>query len=149
MKTGKARRGISPFLATIILVVITLSIGGLLYTQFQQLIVSQVRNPSMDLTDITVAPNGESVTLSIKNDGNVPITLSAFTVDYNTSLNTFKFGPAAGSNVTILSSDDGATLQPGDILTAQVSTNFAIPAFAPFTVTAIGDQLSKAFNVQA
>lgn len=149
MKISKGRRGISPFLATIILIVITLSIGGLLYTQFQQLIVSQVRNPSMDLTDITVAPNGENIVLSIKNDGNVPITLSAFTVNYNTSLNTFKFGPATGSNVTILSSDDGATLQPGDILTAQMSTNFAIPAFASFTVTAIGNQLSKAFNVQA
>lgn len=149
METRRGRRGISPFLATIILVVITLSIGGLLYTQFQQLVLSQVRNPSMDLTDISVAPNGESIVLSIKNDGNVPITLNAFTVDYNASLDTFRFAPATGSNITVLSSDDGSTLQPGDILTAQMSTNFVIPVFASFTVTAIGNQLSKAFNVQA
>jgi flagellin-like protein len=146
----KTRKGISPFLATIILVVITLTIGGLLYTQFQQLVVSQVRNPSMDLTDINVAPNGESIILSIKNDGNVPITLSEFTVDYNTSLNTFRFAGSTGANVTVLSSPSGGTtLQPGDILTAQMTTNFAIPAFAAFTVTAIGNQLSRAFNVEA
>ncbi|MDG6925634.1 MAG: hypothetical protein JRN09_03680 [Nitrososphaerota archaeon] len=148
MKT-QARKGISPFLATIILVVITLSIGGLLYTQFQQLVVSQVRNPSMNLTDINVAPNGENIILSIKNDGNVPITLSEFTVSYNNSLNTFRFA-GTSSNVTVLSSPSGGTtLQPGDTLTAQMTTNFVIPAFGPFTVTAIGNQLSRAFNVQA
>jgi flagellin-like protein len=146
----KTRKGISPFLATIILVVITLSIGGLLYTQFEQLIVSQVRNPSMDLTDINVTPNGQSIILSIKNDGNVPITLSEFTVSYNASLDTFKFVSTSGSNVTLLSSPSGGTtLQPGDILTAQMTTNFSIPSFAPFTVTVVGNQLSRAFNVQA
>ena len=87
----KTRKGISPFLATIILVVITLMIGGLLYTQFRNIIVSQVKNPSMDLTDINVAPNGESIIMSIKNDGNVPITLSAFVVSYGPDHNTFKF----------------------------------------------------------
>jgi flagellin-like protein len=149
MKTQN-RKGISPFLATIILVVITLSIGGLLYTQFQQIIVSQVRNPSMDLTDINVAPNGQNIILSVKNDGNVPITLSEFTVNYNTSLDTFRFTSSSGSNVTLLSSPSGGTtLQPGDTLTAQMTTNFAIPSFAPFTVTVVGNQLSRAFNVQS
>jgi flagellin-like protein len=143
----KTRKGISPFLATIILVVITLTIGGLLYTQFQQIIVSQVRNPSMDLTDINVAPNGQSIILSVKNDGNVPITLSEFTVSYNTSLDTFKFVSPTGSNVTVLSG--GTTLQPGDIITAQMTTNFSIPSFDPFTVTVVGNQLSRAFNVEA
>jgi len=146
----KSRKGISPFLATIILVVITLSIGGLLYTQFQQIIVSQVRNPSMDLTDINVAPNGQNIILSIKNDGNVPITLSEFTVSYNTSLDTFRFAGPSGSNLTLLSSPSGGTtLKPGDILTAQMTTNFPIPSFGAFTVTVVGNQLSRAFNVQA
>jgi flagellin-like protein len=146
----KTRKGISPFLATIILVVITLTIGALLYTQFQQLVVSQVRNPSMDLTGINVAPNGESIIVSIKNDGNVPITLSEFTVSYNTSLDTFRFAGVSGSNVTVLSSPSGGmTIKPGDTLTAQMTTNFSIPSFAPFTLTAIGNQLSRAFNVQA
>lgn len=148
----RKRKGISPFLATIILVVITLAIGGLLYTQFQQIIVSQVKNPSMSLTDINVAPGGQNIILSIKNDGNVPITLKEFTVSFNGSLNVFYFN-AQGSNpanVTVLSSPSGGgVMQPGDIVTAQLATKFAIPVFSTFTVTAIGDQLSKAFNEQA
>ncbi len=87
----KMRKGISPFLATIILVVITLMIGGLLYTQFRNIIVSQVKNPSMDLTDINVAPNGESIILSIKNDGNVPITSRRFDGELQFDYNTFRF----------------------------------------------------------
>ena len=143
----KMRRGISPFLATIILVVITLMIGGILYTQFSTMIVSQVKNPSMDLTNINVAPNGESIILSVKNDGNVPITLSSFAISYGANLNTFKF---SASNVTVLASPSGgATLQPGDILTAQMTTTFPIPTFGTFTVTVVGDQLARAFNVQA
>ena len=143
----KTSRGISPFLATIILVVITLMIGGLLYTQFRNIIVSQVKNPSMDLTDINVAPNGESIVLSIKNDGNVPVTLSVFAVVYGPNHNTFRF---SASNVTVISSPSGGTtLQPGDILTAQMTTNFSIPSFGTFTVTVVGDQLARAFNVQA
>jgi flagellin-like protein len=145
----KTRKGISPFLATIILVVITLTIGGLLYTQFQQIIVSQVKNPSMELTDVNVSPNGQNIILSIKNDGNVPITLSEFTVTYNTTVNTFKF-PPAGANLTVLSSPSGgASLMPGDSITAQMNTAFSIPSFSSFTVTVIGNQLSRAFNVQA
>src|SRR5580698_3729715 len=98
----ETRKGISPFLATIILVVITLTIGGLLYTQFQQIIVSEVKNPSMELTGINVGPNGENIIMSIKNDGNIPITLNEVTVTYNTSLNTFKLSGATNSNVTVL-----------------------------------------------
>lgn len=143
----KMRKGISPFLATIILVVITLMIGGILYTQFRNIIVSQVKNPSMDLTDINVAPNGESIIMSIKNDGNVPLNISAFEVSYGSDYNTFRF---SSSNVTVVASPSGGTLlQPGDILTAQMTTNFAIPTFSTFTVTVVGDQLARAFNVQA
>lgn len=143
----KTRKGISPFLATIILVVITLAIGGLLYTQFTNLIVAQVKNPSMDISDINVAPNGESIILSIKNDGNVPINLTSFAVSYGSDINTFKF---SASNVTIVSSPSGNTdIQPGDILTAQMKTNFVIPSFSTFTVTVVGDQLARAFNVES
>ncbi|MDA4122315.1 MAG: hypothetical protein OK456_03940 [Thaumarchaeota archaeon] len=145
----RKRRAISPFLATIILVVITLMIGGILYTQFRNIVVAQVKNPSMDLTSSNVAPNGETIVLSLKNDGNVPITLSKMLVSYNAGLNTFSFvsNPA---NITLVSSPSGTSLMnPGDILTVQMTTTFPIPEFSTFTVTAVGDQLSKAFNVQA
>jgi flagellin-like protein len=152
LQLGRKRRAISPFLATIILVVITLMVGGILYTQFRNIIVSQVKNPSMDLTDSNVAPNGETIVLSIKNDGNVPITLSKFVVTYGSGMNTFSFVAVGSSpaNVTLISSPSGgASMQPGDILTAQMTTTFPIPEFNTFTVTAVGDQLARAFNIQA
>jgi flagellin-like protein len=152
LQLRRKRRAISPFLATIILVVITLMIGGILYTQFRNIIVSQVKNPSMDLTDSNVAPNGETIVLSVKNDGNVPITLSKFLVTYGSGKNAFSFVAVGSSpaNVTLVSSPSGgASMQPGDILTVQVTTTFPIPQFSTFTVTAVGDQLARAFNVQA
>jgi len=152
LQPRRRRRAISPFLATIILVVITLMIGGILYTQFRNIIVSQVKNPSMDITNSNVAPNGETIVLSIKNDGNVPITLSKFVVTYGSGINTFSFVAVGSSpaNVTLVSSPSGgALMQPGDILTAQMTTTFPIPEFTTFTVTAVGDQLARAFNVQA
>jgi hypothetical protein len=126
---GRRRAGISPFLATVILVVITLMIGGILYTTFRQMVVSEVKDPSVTLLDTNVAPDGETMTLDIKNDGNVPVTLLSIDVSYGAS--------------------GGATMQPGDSLTAEVKTNFQVPTFATFTVTVVGDQVAKAFNIQA
>jgi flagellin-like protein len=143
------RRGISPFLATVILVVITLMIGGILYTTFRQMIVSEVKNPSVTLLDSNVAPDGETLTLNIKNDGNVPVLLQAIDVSYGASTDSFKEG-SSSANITLISSSSGSsTMQPGDLLTAEVKTNFQVPTFATFTVTVVGDQVAKAFNIQA
>src|SRR5271169_2925625 len=142
---GRRRAGISPFLATVILVVITLMIGGILYTTFRQMVVAEVKNPSVTMLDTNVAPDGETMTLDIKNDGNVPVALQAIDVSYGAASNTFK-----GGNVTVISSSSGGlTMQPGDSLTATVKTTFAVPTFATFTVTIVGDQVAKAFNIQA
>jgi flagellin-like protein len=150
MKTHRGgRRGISPFLATVILVVITLMIGGILYSSFRQMIVAQVKDPSVTLADTNVSPDGETLTLDVKNDGNVPVSLQAIDVSYGALTNTFVEG-GAGANVTLVSSSSGsATLQPGDSLTARVKTSFEVPAFSTFTVTVVGDQVAKAFNIQA
>jgi FlaG/FlaF family flagellin (archaellin) len=146
---GRGRAGISPFIATVILVVITLMIGGILYTTFRQMVVSEVKDPSVTLLDTNVAPDGETMTLDIKNDGNIPVTLLSIDVSYGTSANSFK-ASGTGGNVTVLStSSGGETMQPGDSLTAEVKTNFQVPTFATFTVTVIGDQVAKAFNIQA
>jgi archaellum component FlaG (FlaF/FlaG flagellin family) len=142
---GRRRAGISPFLATVILVVITLMIGGILYTTFRQMVVAEVKDPSVTLLDTNVAPDGETMTLDIKNDGNVPVALQAIDVGYGASSNSFK-----GGNITLVSSSSGGlTMQPGDSLTATVKTNFAVPTFATFTVTVVGDEVAKAFNIQA
>jgi hypothetical protein len=147
--SSRMRVGISPFLATVILVVITLMIGGVLYTSFRQMIVAQVKNPSVTLLDTNVSPDGETMTLDVKNDGNTPVALQAIEVSYGASSNTFvEGGPDA--NITLVSSSPGgATMQPGDSLTARVRTTFPVPVFATFTVTVVGDQVAKAFNLQA
>lgn len=147
--TGKKRAAISPFLATVILVVITLAIGGTLYTTFRSMVVSEVKDPSVTLLDSNVASDGQTMTLDIKNDGNIPVTLQAIDVAYGSSLNSFK-ELATGGNVTLLSTSTGtATMQPGDSLTALVKTSFQVPTFGTFTVTVVGDQVAKAFNIQA
>jgi len=146
---SRRRAGISPFLATVILVVITLMIGGILYTTFRQMVVSQVKDPSVTLLDSNVASDGQTMTLDIKNDGNIPVTLQAIDVEYGSSLDSFK-DLVAGGNVTLLSTSSGSsTMQPGDSLTALVKTTFQVPTFATFTVTVVGDQVAKAFNIQA
>ena len=145
----KGRAGISPFLATVILVVITLMIGGILYTTFRQMVVAQVKDPSVTILASNVAPDGKTMTLDIKNDGNVPDTLLAIDVSYSTSSNTFA-GTGASGNITMISTSSGsATMQPGDSLTAQIKTTFQVPTFASFTVTIVGDQVARAFNIQA
>src|SRR5216684_3182178 len=140
----RRRPGISPFLATVILVVITLMLGGILYSSFRQMVVAQIKNPSVTLLATNVSPDGETMTLDVKNDGNVPITLVGMDVSYGASANHFSVTPA---NITLISGT--AALQPGDSLTAKVKTNFQVPGFATFTVTVIGDQVAKAFNIQA
>jgi flagellin-like protein len=139
----KSRKGISPFLATVMLVTITLMIGGLLYTQFRQTIVSQVRNPSLTLIDENVAPDGQSITFTIKNDGNVLTNVKSVAVLYGASTDSFSLG----SNATIIAG--GAGLVPGALLTARLKTSFTIPQFSTFTLTVVGDQVARAFNVQA
>ena len=140
----RARPGISPFLATVILVVITLMIGGILYSSFRQMVVDQMKNPSLTILATNVSPDGETMTLDVKNDGNVPVALLGMDVTYGPSANHFSVTPA---NMTLISGT--ATMQPGDSLTAKVKTNFPVPSFATFTVTVIGDQVAKAFNIQA
>lgn len=149
-RLGSRNRGaISPFLATVILVVITLMIGGILYTTFRQMVVSEVKDPSVTMLNSNVAPDGKTMTLNIKNDGNVPVVLQAIDVMYGSTTNVFnETGP--GADITIVSSSSGsATMQPGDSLTALIKTTFQVPTFASFTVTIVGDQVAKAFNIQA
>src|SRR5882762_3846012 len=142
---GRGRPGISPFLATVILVVITLMLGGILYSSFRQMVVTQMKNPSITLLATNVSPDGETMTLNVKNDGNVPVALVGMDVSYGAFTNHFR--ETAPANVTLISGM--ATMQPGDSLTAKVKTNFQVPSFATFTVTVIGDQIAKAFNIQA
>src|SRR5215471_19206596 len=139
----KSRKAISPFLATVMLVTITLMVGGLLYTQFRQTIVSQVRNPSLTLVDENVAPDGQTITFTVKNDGNVLTNVQSVAVLYGSTSNAF----VVGTNATLVAGVAG--VPPGGLLTARLRTSFAIPQFSTFTLTVVSDQVARAFNVQA
>ena len=129
----KTKKGISPFIATVILVSITLMIGGVLYTTFRQTIVSQVRNPSLTLSDVNVAPDGQTITFTVKNDGNVLTNLQTVSVAYGSSSGSFTFG----TNATVVASGSGGlALSPGNLLST-------------FTLTVVSDQVARAFNVEA
>ena len=137
------KRGISPFIATVMLVSITLMIGGILYTTFRQTIVSEVRDPSLSLVDLNVAPDGQTITFTVKNDGNVLTNLQSVAVLYGSSSGYYAFG----TNVTVISG--GMALSPGNLLTARLKTSFPIPQFSAFTLTVVSDQVARAFNVEA
>jgi len=139
----KRRRAISPFIATVLLVAMTISLGGVLYTQFRDTVVSQIRNPSVSLIDVNVSDDRQTITLLVKNDGNVDFRVSSFALAYGTANQTF----VIGNNVSLISGE--ASMKPGSLLTARFKiATTTLPSLASFTITIIADQLARAFNVE-
>lgn len=138
------RRGVSPFIATVVLVAITLALGGVLYTQFKQVVSSEVRNPSISLVDTNVGEDGRTLLLGIKNDGNVQLTLSQVLFQYQNVSERFD----VGGNVSVLAGS--ATIAPGGIASLRLTlSGITLPSFSEFTLTLVSDQLARAFSVQA
>ncbi len=137
------RRGISPFIATVLLVAMTISLGGILYTNFRDTVVSQIRNPSISLVDLNVAGDRQTITLLVKNDGNVDVTISKFVLAYASLLQNF----VVGNNATLVSGTAG--IKPGNLLSVRFKlSTLTLPSLASFTVTVVADQLARAFNVE-
>ena len=138
------KKAISPFIATVILVAITITLGGVLYTQFRETIAAEIRTPSMSLLDINVADDRQTITVIVKNDGNVQFTVSRVI---------FAFGPVSqtfvlGTNASLVSGT--GALSPGSLLTVKFKpTGVILPNFSTFTLTVAADQLARAFTVQA
>jgi flagellin-like protein len=140
----KTRRGVSPFIATVILVAITLTLGGLLYTQFRQVVSAEVRNPSVSLSDINVASDRRTVTIVLKNDGNVQLNMTRVLLAYQGERQQFQLG----KNATVLSGSRG--MSPGDLLSVSFTlSGESLPEFSAFTITVVSLQLARAFTVQA
>lgn len=141
MQKGKA---ISPFIATVLLVAITITLGGVLYTQFRQTITSEIRTPSMSLLDVNVADDRQTITVLLKNDGNVQFTVTKII---------FSFGPTnqnfiLGTNASLISG--AGSLPPGSLLSVKFKpAGITLPNFSTFTLTIAADQLGRAFTVQA
>lgn len=140
----KFRKGISPFIATVMLVAITIAIGGVLYTQFRQIVTSEVRNPSLSLVDANVAADRQTLTVIVKNDGNVQYSVSKVLFSYQGTNQQF----ALGGNATVISG--AAALVPGSLLSFKFTVvGTSLPEFSSFTLTVVSDQLARAFTVQA
>ncbi len=140
----KVRKGISPFIATVILVAITIGIGGVLYTQFRNIVTAEVRNPSISVVDSNVAADRQTITLIVKNDGNVQYTLSKVLFSYQGSDEQFDLG----SNATVVSGT--AEVAPGDLVTLQFTiAGTTLPQFASYSLTVVTDQLARGFTLQA
>lgn len=138
------RRAISPFVATVILIAITLAIGGVLYTQLKQVVTSEVRNPSLSLLDTNVGVDGKTILLDVKNDGNVDMTLSQVLLQYGGTSEHFNIG----TNATVLAGS--ASLAPGSVASLRITlAGLTLPSFSTFTLTLVTDQLAEAFSVQS
>ena len=140
------RKAISPFIATVILVAITLTLGGVLYNQFSSLISAEVRSPSIALTNFNVGGDRQTVVVAFKNDGDVQFTVSKVIVNYQTTEERFALG--AGGNGSVIA---GSTLvTPGGQVTLEFTlTGLTIPSFSTFTLTVVTDQIARAFTIQA
>jgi len=140
------RKAISPFIATVILVAITLTLGGVLYNQFSSLISAEVRSPSIAMAGINVGGDRQTVVVSFKNDGDVQYTVSKVLVDYQSAEEEFVVGN--GGNGSVISGT--AQVAPGDQVTIKFTlTGITLPDFSPFTLTVVTDQIARAFTVQA
>jgi flagellin-like protein len=140
----KPRRSISPFIATVILVAITVAIGGVLYTQFRQIVTAEVRNPSVSLVDANVGADRQTITVILKNDGNVQYTVSSLLVSAQGLNQRF----VLGSNATVISGS--STVDSGSLLSVKFTIGgTTLPEFSPFTLTVVTNELARAFTVQA
>ena len=142
----QAKKAISPFIATVILVAITLTLGGVLYNQFSSLISAEAKNPSVSLASINVAGDRQTVVVAFKNDGDVQYTVSKILLDYQSTEESFMLG--TGGNGSVIAGSPSLT--PGSQLTIKfTATGLTIPDFATFTITVVTDQIARAFTVQA
>ena len=140
------RKGISPFIATVILVAITLTLGGVLYNQFSSLMSAEVRNPSITLASINIGGDRQTVVVAFKNDGDVEYTVSKILLDYQSTEERFIIGGAGNGSVIA----GTAQVAPGSQVTIKfAATGITIPDFSPFTITVVTDQIARAFTIQA
>jgi flagellin-like protein len=77
-KTLKKIKAVSPIVATIILIIITIIAGIIVYFYVTGILAGGATNVSLKISGGAIAPGGGTtvfVTLTIKNDGNVPVQL--------------------------------------------------------------------------
>jgi len=141
------RRAISPFIATAVLIVATVVIGGMFFTQVRDYMATSSRNPSLALVDYTVSPDFATFTLNVRNDGNVNVNITRAIVRLSSADYEFAYYPG---NDTMKFYNPGPLLRPGEV--ASIGLTFPSPP-TPMSsgdrvyVVLVGDVLSKTVSI--
>jgi flagellin-like protein len=83
-KTIKKIKAVSPIVATIILIIITIIAGIIVYFYVTGILAGGATNVSLKISGGAFAPGGGTtvfVTLTIRNDGNVPVKLNTLIIE--------------------------------------------------------------------
>lgn len=117
MKLDKYRKGITPVIAIVLLLMVTVGAVGVVYTQFQSLvgdptedIDQQQRNQNTDISIVrgksnnTTGPQNGQVVLEIENTGSVTRNTSSF------RMTTQDASLVPGQNGNLCTEDDNATI---------------------------------------
>jgi flagellin-like protein len=131
-------RAISPFVSTIILIAATFLIGGFLFTQFQGFVNRYITQPALEFTGFVAVPDSGSITASIKNTGNVPLTI--------TEVKLFINGVAVSVTTNPPISTSPLTLQPGKAATISITAAQTIRVGDTISLVVVSDQVTKGFT---
>jgi hypothetical protein len=143
------RRAISTFIATAILIVATVVIGGLFFNQVRDYVNSSMRNPSLSLVDYTISPDLKTFTLDIRNDGNVNINIieSIVKVDGNS----YTFTQDNSTSTYLIFYGLGPLVKPGEVVTIGYvfddNVTFSLSPGDVIYVTLVGDVISKTLSI--
>ncbi len=132
------RRGISPLIATIILISITIAVGLTVYALVSNMVGTMSSTLDIHIQSINVVKAGSNtlVAVTIKNSGNIQITTCAVTVtgDSGTATLTLgSIGPGKAASAS-LSNPAGLSVTVGNAYPVSIS------------VTATGSSLTKALT---
>jgi len=128
------RRGISTYVATLLLIMAAFVLGGVLFTHLRSMVIHQLRTPSLMLVDYYASEDRTALFAIVKNDGNVPLSVSKAEI----------FDAEGKSmNVTQISP---ITLRPGEVRVLTLKLNggaFGLGVQYVMVITA--DHVTKAF----
>ncbi len=143
------RRAISPFIATAILIVATVVIGGLFFNQVRDYVSSSMQNPSLSLTDYTISPDLKTFTLNIRNDGNINVNMTESIVKVDGTSYTFTLQNTTTTYLVFYG--PGPLIKPGQVASVGYvfnnSVTFNLNSGDVLYVTLVGDVISKTLSI--
>jgi archaellum component FlaF (FlaF/FlaG flagellin family) len=140
-------RAVSSFIATAILIVATLVVGGIFFEQITDYVDAGTRNPSLSLVGYSVSPDLTTFILTIRNDGNVNVNLTESVVKVNGNSYTFTTEDRTPTFVISL----GPLIRPGEEANIGYEfsngVDFRLSPGDVIYVTLVGDVISKTLSI--